>query len=67
MVCSTAVVCLSQQELVNKVVSQQATKEQLLTEINQLEDLIRQETKSLADLERRHTELKFTKKPAATR
>ncbi|CAK6959629.1 MAR-binding filament-like protein 1-1 isoform X1 [Scomber scombrus] len=59
--------CADVQDLVNKVVSQRATTQRLLAEKTQLEEVVRQETKALADLELRHAELKFSVKPAATR
>lgn len=59
--------CADIQELVSKVVSQRATKEQLLAEITQYEDLIEHETKILADLELQFAELKFSEKPAVAR
>ncbi|GAA6218834.1 uncharacterized protein LOC122876738 isoform X2 [Lates japonicus] len=62
-----ALACADIQELVSKVLSQRATKEQLLTEITQYEDLIEHETKILADLELQFAELKFSEKPAVAR
>ncbi|KAM7392133.1 hypothetical protein PAMP_022766 [Pampus punctatissimus] len=59
--------CADVQDLVNKVVSQQATREKLLIEKTQCEEQVRQEAKTLAYLELQHTELKFSVKPAATR
>ncbi|XP_044218160.1 MAR-binding filament-like protein 1-1 isoform X1 [Thunnus albacares] len=59
--------CADVQDLVNKVVSQRATTQQLLTEITQCEELVRQEARTLAELELQHAELKFSVKPAATR
>ncbi|XP_051278312.1 coiled-coil domain-containing protein 183-like isoform X1 [Dicentrarchus labrax] len=59
--------CADVQDLVNKVVSQRATKEQLLIEVTQYKELIRQEAETLADLEVQYTELKFSEKPATTR
>ncbi|XP_045892129.1 uncharacterized protein LOC123961062 isoform X2 [Micropterus dolomieu] len=59
--------CADIQDLVNKVVSQQATKEQLQTEVTHCEELVRQEAKTLADLELLNTELKFNAKPTTTR
>ncbi|XP_044053326.1 uncharacterized protein LOC122876738 isoform X2 [Siniperca chuatsi] len=59
--------CADIQDLVNKVVSQRATKEKLLNEVTQYEEMVRLEAKTLADLELQYTELKFSAKPKATR
>ncbi|XP_035514790.1 coiled-coil domain-containing protein 183-like [Morone saxatilis] len=63
---SAAAAAHSIMDLVNKVVSQRATKEQLLIEVTQYKELIRQEAETLADLEVQYTELKFSEKPATT-
>ncbi|XP_059194160.1 uncharacterized protein LOC131975473 [Centropristis striata] len=62
-----ALSCAHVQELVNKVVSQRATREQLLSELSLHEELSRQEAEALDHLELQYTQLKFSAKPAATR
>ncbi|KAK5862863.1 hypothetical protein PBY51_018218 [Eleginops maclovinus] len=59
--------CADVQELVSKVVSQQATTQQLLSEVSRSEELTRQEEGALTKLQLQHAELKFSSKPAATR
>ncbi|XP_071338022.1 coiled-coil domain-containing protein 183-like [Trachinotus anak] len=51
----------------DKVVTKQATKEHLVTEIAQYDEVIGQEVKILAGLELQYADLKFSEKPAATR
>ncbi|XP_068422543.1 coiled-coil domain-containing protein 183-like isoform X2 [Clinocottus analis] len=55
------------QELVDKVVSQRAVKEQLFTEITEYKDTIKHEAEVLAELELQHARLQFSAKPAMTR
>ncbi|XP_078106026.1 coiled-coil domain-containing protein 183-like isoform X1 [Sander vitreus] len=59
--------CADVQELVNKVVSQRATRQQLLTEVSQNEELARQEAHALGHLELQYAQLRFSAQPAATR
>ncbi|XP_070689575.1 coiled-coil domain-containing protein 183-like [Pempheris klunzingeri] len=49
--------CADLQDLITKVVSQQTTKEQLLTELTQCKELVRQDAKTMADLEVRFDRL----------
>ncbi|KAG7234984.1 hypothetical protein INR49_003466, partial [Caranx melampygus] len=55
------------QKLVNKVVFQRATKEQLTSEKTQCDEQIEEEAKVLADLDLQYTKVKFSEKAAATR
>ncbi|XP_039660369.1 plectin-like [Perca fluviatilis] len=59
--------CADVQELVNKVVYQRTTRQQLLTEVSQNEELARQEAHALALLELQYAQLRFSAQPAATR
>ncbi|XP_032373143.1 coiled-coil domain-containing protein 183 isoform X2 [Etheostoma spectabile] len=59
--------CADVQELVNKVVSQRAIRQQLLTDVGQNEELVQQEAQTLAHLELQYTQLRFSAQPAATR
>ncbi|KAJ4931371.1 hypothetical protein JOQ06_025668 [Pogonophryne albipinna] len=59
--------CADVQELVSKVVSQQATQQLLLSEVTRCEELTRQEDAALTQLHLQHAELKFSSKPAASR
>ncbi|KAK1895874.1 Coiled-coil domain containing protein 183, partial [Dissostichus eleginoides] len=59
--------CADVQELVSKVVSQQATQQDLLSEVTRCEELTRQEDAALTQLHLQHAELKFSSKPAASR
>ncbi|XP_033971444.1 DDT domain-containing protein DDB_G0282237-like [Trematomus bernacchii] len=59
--------CADVQELVSKVVSQQATQQHLLSEVTRCEELTWQEDAALTQLHLQHAELKFSSKPAATR
>ncbi|XP_056232826.1 uncharacterized protein LOC130169832 isoform X3 [Seriola aureovittata] len=64
---SEALGCADVQKLVNKMVSQRATEEQLATEKTQYDELIEQDAQILADLDLQCAELKFSEKPAAIR
>ncbi|KAK5922872.1 hypothetical protein CgunFtcFv8_020100 [Champsocephalus gunnari] len=59
--------CADVQELVSKVVSQQATQQFLLSEVTRCEELAQQEEAALTQLQLQHAELKFSSKPAASR
>ncbi|KAI4812029.1 hypothetical protein KUCAC02_014885 [Chaenocephalus aceratus] len=59
--------CADVQELVSKVVSQQATQQFLLSEVTRCEELTQQEDAALTQLHLQHAELKFSSKPAASR
>ncbi|XP_071379888.1 coiled-coil domain-containing protein 183-like [Centroberyx affinis] len=59
--------CTHLQELVKKLVSQRATEDQLHIQMSQYEDLVKQRTDTLADLELQYARLKFTVGPGSTR
>ncbi|XP_071754554.1 coiled-coil domain-containing protein 183-like [Centroberyx gerrardi] len=59
--------CTDLQELVKKLVSQRATEDQLHIQMSQYEDLVKQMTDTLADLELQYARLKFTVGPGSTR
>ncbi|XP_034728835.1 myosin heavy chain, non-muscle-like [Etheostoma cragini] len=59
--------CADVQELVNKLESQRAIRQQLLTDVSLNEELAQQEAHALAHLELQYTQLRFSAQPAATR